>query len=260
MRELHNGGVPMRALGVFFAAAVLFAAAAPLVAQNNNPCPGDKEYQFNIIGVKNPKAGTGLNNGHRIFVLLRNNGVSTNIYMTGDTDPNTTGLQCGTSFDVIDSNGTDGSAKILVPCDPLSETNLDPNVCFDVYATPLGTPGGHTDVDVVCSFDNTCLGCDIDQGACATGGIDFDLDGHNGKPQTENITGVFRASGCIDLVGDPLACEPGDLSFRNEWIFNIAQLQEYYWDYDNAGNKIVNIRFCNTEGIEGACSGGEIVE
>jgi len=22
-------------------------------AQNNNPCPGDKEYQFNIIGMKN---------------------------------------------------------------------------------------------------------------------------------------------------------------------------------------------------------------
>jgi hypothetical protein len=247
----------MRVLRVFFAAALVLALASPLLAQNNNPCPGDKEYQFNIIGVKYAKK-TDLtdNNGHRIFVPL--NG-KTQIYMTGDTDTDTTGLQCGNNFDVLDANGTDGSAWILVPCDPLDADNLDPEVCFEVYATPLGTPGGSTDVNVYCDFDDTCLNCDIDGGDCATGDIDFTLEGHSGKPRTQNITSAFRASGCIDVDGS-LDCNAGDIMFNNEWIFNIEQLLYYYWDYDNHGNKLVNIRFCNSEDSEtGDCGGGSIV-
>ena len=239
-----------------FAVVVLFASAA--LAQNNNPCPGDKAYQFNIIGMekgKNPPMDG--NDGHRIFVKLSG---TSKIFMTGDTDGiAANGLQCGTKFDVLDANGTDtDGATLLVPCDPLTATTLDPNVCFDVYATTLGTPGGSTNVDVVCEFSTTCIDCDIDQGSCLTGGIDFDLAGHNGKPQKENITGVFRASGCIDLdaSGD---CNTGDIQFNNEWIFNIEQLLSYYWDYDNDGNRLVQIRFCNVEDVAGACSGGVIV-
>jgi hypothetical protein len=250
----------MKMFRILLALAVVFAVAAPLlIAQNNNQCPGDKEYQFNIIGMakgKSPKLSD--NNGHRIFVPLTG---KTSIFMTGDTDQNSAnGLQCGNNFDVIDANGTDGSALLLVPCDPLTATNLDPNVCFDVYATPLGTPGGHTNIDVVCSFDATCINCNIDGGNCATGNIDVPIAGHNGKPVTQNITSVFRASGCIDL--DPTinpGCTTGDIAFHNEWIFNIPQLLSYFWDYDNAGNRIVQIRFCDSEGVPGACSGGTIV-
>jgi hypothetical protein len=252
----------MRVLRIFLALAVVFAIALPLMAQNNNPCPGDKEYQFNIIGMENPKTvSLYKNNGHRIFVNL--NGKST-IYMTGDTDPNTTGLQCGNNFSVLDANatGTNNPATLLVPCDPLTATNLDPSVCFDVYATPLGTPGGSTDIDVVCAFDNTCLGCDIDGGSCDTGNIDKHLAGHSGKPVTSNISSLFRASGCIDL--DPNTnpgCTTGDISFNNEWIFNIEQLLYYYWDYDNHGNRIVQIRFCDVEdATTGDCGGGTIVQ
>lgn len=228
------------------------------LAQNNNPCPGDKEYQFNIIGMKNAKNPELTNDsGHRIFVPL--NG-KTQIYMTGDINPGLTGLQCGNNFDILDADGTDGRATILVPCDPLSATNLDPNVCFDVYATPLGTPGGHTDVDVVCDFDATCLECGIDLGNCGTGTIDFTLAGHSGKPVTKDVTKYFRASGCIDLDAD-LACDSGDINFSNEWIFNIPALESYYWDYDNYGNRIVQMRFCDVEGVEGSdCGPNNIVQ
>jgi hypothetical protein len=230
-------------------------AAGSALAQNNNPCPGDKEYQFNIIGTKDKNPDMTGNNGHRIFVKL--NGTS-NIYMTGDTS-SATGLQCGNKFDVLDANGTDSNgATLLVPCDPLTATNLDPSVCFDVYATPLAH-GGYADVDVVCSFDDTCLGCDIDAGSCDTGTIDFSLKRGSGKPVTQNITKYFRASGCIDLGGVVGTCDTGDISFNNEWIFNIAQLEEYYWAYDNHGNRLTQIRFCDVEGVSGACSGGSIV-
>jgi hypothetical protein len=236
-------------LRIFLALAVVLAIAAPLIAQNNNPCPGDKEYQFNIIGTKTKNANLNDNNGHRIFVPLTGR---TSIYMTGDTSTDT-GLQCGNNFDVLDPNGTDGRATLLVPCDELTTGNLDPDVCFDVYATPLGTPGGNTDVDVVCDFDATCIACDIDEGSCGTGTIDFSLAGHSGKPLTKDVTGFFRASGCIDL--DANGCDAGDINFNNEWIFNIAALESYYWDYDNQGNRIVNIRFCDVEDVPGSDCG-----
>lgn len=243
----------MKTPRVFLALAVILALSMPLLAQNNNPCPGDKEYQFNIIGMKNAKNADMTNNdGHRIFVDLKG---KSQIYMTGDTDPFMDGLQCGNKFDVLDANGTDGRATLLVPCDPLTANNLDPDVCFDVYATPLGKPGGHTDVDVVCDFDATCLNCDIDGGDCALGNIDFSLAGHNGKPKTQNITNVFRASGCIDIGGVSGVCDAGDINFNNEWIFNIQQLEYYYWDYDNDGNRIVQIRFCNVEDVPGSDCG-----
>ena len=41
----------MKVFRILFALAVVFALAAPLIAQNANQCPGDKEYQFNIIGM-----------------------------------------------------------------------------------------------------------------------------------------------------------------------------------------------------------------
>lgn len=240
-------------------AVVALVWTAPMAsAQNRNPCPGDKEYQFNIIGTKDKNPPMTNNDGHRIFVKL--NGTS-NIYMTGDTDPTTDGLQCGNNFDVLDANGTDSNgATLLVPCDPLTAENLNPSVCFDVYATPLGTPKGSANVDVVCTFNDTCLGCNIDQGSCDTGNIDFSLARKSGKPVTQNITKFFRASGCIDTNGSG-TCDAGDISFSNEWIFNIAALQDYYWAYDNTGNRITQIRFCDVEGVPGSdCGGGTIVQ
>ena len=235
------------------AALALGFAAGTAFAQNNNPCPGDKEYQFNIIGTKDKNPDMTGDNGHRIFVPL--NG-KTNIYMTGDTDQDSSnGLQCGSTFDVLDANGTDANgATLLVPCDPLSATNLNPSVCFSVYATPLAH-GGNANVDVVCTFNSTCIGCNIDGGSCATGNIDFSLTRGKGKPVTQDITPFFRATGCLDIGGVAGVCDTGDINFSNEWIFNIPALEQYYWAYDNQGNRLTQIRFCNAEGVPGADCG-----
>ncbi|MBK5291870.1 MAG: hypothetical protein JJE04_09375 [Acidobacteriia bacterium] len=216
-------------------------AAGSAFAQNGNPCPGEKEYQLNIIGVAKGKTPemTG-NNGHRIFVNLTGKSV---INMTGDTDSVTAGLQCGDNFLVTDANatGTSNPATLLVPCTNVNATSTDPGVCFDVYATALGT-AGNVNVDVVCTFDGTVAGTDIDAGTCETGNIDFSLS-KNGKPVQVPITDYMRASGCFDANSN-LTCDAGEKTFNNIWIFNLEALVSYYWDYDNAGQRVSQIRFC----------------
>lgn len=231
-----------------------------VMAQNANPCPGDKSYQVNIIGVSHDKTAdmTG-NNGHRIFVPLDSGedvSRKVRIYMTGDTsdDP---GLQCGSSFRVLDANATDDNeATLLVPCEPIEVG--DPGICYDVFATGLGKPYGSANVDVVCEFDETCIDCDIVEGTCDMGNVDFDVYRGKGKPVTEDITGVFRASGCIDAFVDDILCgdDPLDIIFRNVWIFNVEQLLSYYWDYDNNGLKLMQVRFCDSEDCGEVIAGG----
>ena len=222
---------------------VAFAlVAGTALAQNANPCPGEKAYQVNIIGVpkgKNPDMTN--NSGHRIFVPL--NG-STKIFMTGDTSTDT-GLQCGNNFFVADANATDGTGRIVVPCENVNAESTDPGVCFDVWITALGTPGGTANVDVVCTFDDTVIG-DVDEGTCATGNIDFSLSRNSGKPVQRDITNFLRASGCFDADGSG-TCDPGEKTFSNIWIFNLEALLEYYWEYDNQGLRVSQVRFCESD-------------
>ena len=228
---------------VFLSLMAFGLVAGTALGQNNNPCPGEKEYQVNIIGVpknKNPNMTGG--NGHRIFVPLT--GV-TKIYMTGDTDSSTDGLQCGDTFYVADANATDGSGKLVVPCDNVNAGSTDPGVCFDVWATPLGTPGGRAEVDVVCTFDDTVIG-DLVEGSCEDvplGEFDFFLERNGGKPVQKDITNFMRASGCFDTDGSG-TCDQGEKTFNNIWIFNLEALQEYFWEYDNDGLRVAMLRFC----------------
>jgi hypothetical protein len=221
--------------------------AGTALAQNNNPCPGEKAYQVNIIGVpkgKNPDMTN--NNGHRIFVPLTG---STRIFMTGDTST-ADGLQCGDAFRVTDANATDGSGTLVVPCENVNAESTDPGVCFDVFITALGTPGGHADVDVVCTFNDAVADADIDEGTCATGNIDFDLTRGKGQPVRKDITNFLRASGCFDadLSG---TCDAGEKTFNNIWIFNLEALIDYYWQYDNQGLRLSQVRFCESDSCGG---------
>jgi hypothetical protein len=252
----------MKRVTISLLPAICCLFSASVFAQNANPCPGDLSYQVNIIGVPHDKTAdmTG-NNGHRIFVPL-DSGEDVNrhvrIYMTGDTDGDTDGLQCGNNFRVLDANATDDDeATLLVPCEPIEVG--DPGVCYDVFATGLGGPGGGANVDVVCEFDETCIDCNIVEGTCEMGNIDFDVYRGRGKPITEDITNVFRASGCIDAdTEDGLFCgdDPLDIIFRRVWIFNVEELLTYYWDYDNNGLKLMQVRFCDSEDCGSVVSGG----
>lgn len=178
------------------------------ISTTGNGAPSGSHYNLNIIGVKDPKSAnlTG-GDGHRIFVPLAG---STKILLNeGD-------------FQVLDANGTDGSASFQLP-------NPDPTnsgyTQYSVFARALGTPGGSSKT-TTCATDPTTgdLYCSVESMVLVrgTGGSKFT----NVSKQLLYVYADINGDGTIDRV--PLF---GD------------QLQDYYWQYDNTGLKVAQLRF-----------------
>src|SRR5262249_31353800 len=177
-------------------------------------------YNLNIIGVpkgKNPDMTN--TNGHTIFVPLEG---TVKIYYVA-----------GSQFQVLDRNGTDADgATVEVPSDPGGTS-----ICYDVYATALGKPGGTALVQAFCIIESLLGSC-----TDALQLSSFTVTRSKGQPKPENISDIFRATGCVDsnLNG---TCDSGDTRFKNVWIFNVPQLVSYFWDYTNTDLKLMQVRF-----------------
>jgi hypothetical protein len=201
-------------------------------------------YNLNIIGVpKGKTADMTDSQRHTIFVPLNT---------TGSVDMKGVKISYIRSetgkFEVLDGNATDADgALIAVPyefCDDLTAGCTD-LLSYNVYAVALGKPNGAAIVEAHCGYDAPVIG---DDGTCEStllqGG--FDLTRSKGQPKPVDITKVFRATGCLDLGGEAGVCDAGDLAFNNIWIFNIPNLLYYFWDYQNSGLKLMQVRFYPT--------------
>jgi len=209
-----------------------------------NGFPSGQHYNLNIIGVPQDKevpTMTG-SNRHTIFVPL-NSGEDVprqvKIYYVTDPDDN--------SFKVLDGNATyDNEATIQVPYEYCTnfEEGCTELLSFRVFARGLGKPGPATGAIVTadCEYLHELTGGDVECEDTLDMGW-FDVVRPRKKPVTKEITGIFRATGCLDFDGDVGVCDSGDLEFRDLWIFNIPDLEEYFWDYDNNGLKLMQVRF-----------------
>ncbi len=175
-----------------------------------NGTPSGPHYNLNIIGVPRDKTAdmTG-NNGHRIFVKLEGN---SKIYL-GEGD----------SYQVLDANGTDGNgARFQLP-------NPDPDndgmTEYSVYSRALGAPGGGS--------TTTPCATDVETGDeyCSTESMV--LLRRRGRSTFSNVSRELLYV-YADLDGDG----------RTERypLFDEA-LQDYYWNYDNRGLKLAQLRF-----------------
>lgn len=208
----------------------LVLVAAPASAQVGQGLSGP-HYNLTIIGVSKDKtADMTSGNGHVLFVPLDTTGDvlnSTKIYFVP-----------GTEFNVIDANCTDADGcTIEVPSSELGD------ICYNVYAIGLGKPFGEAIVNVECTDPQIVGGC-----TAALLQNTFTVDRTNGgsnKPHRQNISNVFRASGCLDIapITNPPTCE---LTFQNVWVFNLPGLVNYFWGYNNDGLKNMQIRFYPT--------------
>jgi hypothetical protein len=186
----------------------------PLSVQTGNGAPSGGHYNLNIIGVsRNKTASMTGDDGHRIFVPLWGN---PKIMLTEGPD-----------FAVLDANGTDGEASFQLP-------NPDPDgtgtTVYSVFARALGTPGGK-------SLTTTCAIDPVD-GSEVCSVTTLTLERSKGKSTFDNVS-KYLLYIYADIDGDGV--------LDRVPLFD-SSLTGYFWDYDNQGLKVAQLRFyeCST--------------
>jgi hypothetical protein len=208
------------------------AATAPrlsaAVASTGNGAPSGAHYTLNIIGVAHDKSASfSGGNGSRIFVDLgtrKDDGAATTrINLTpGD-------------FGVLDANGTDGVAAFSLP-------NPDPDgdgtTSYSVYVRALGKPGGKATMQSC--YDDAQTGdtwCAVD----IAGGVEpVTVErSKGGVAKFQNVSkDLLYVDVCLAVDATTGACTQSE----EQPLFSDA-LDDYFWQYDNNGLKLAQLRF-----------------
>lgn len=182
-------------------------------ATTGNGGPSGAHYSLNIIGVPKDKTAdmTG-NSGHVIFVKL--DGKSKINLAEGDT------------YQVLDANGTDANGASFQLPNP--DPDNDGTTSYSVFARALGKPGGS-------SMMTTC--------ATVVAG---ELAGET-LCSTKNVVSVrSKGKSTFTNVSEALlyiyADVDGDGDIDRVPLFD-DRMQDYYWEYDNAGLRLLQLRF-----------------
>ena len=178
---------------------------------NGNGAPSGAHYTLNIIGMERGKtADMGGDNGRRIFVALSGN---TKIQLREGP------------FGVLDANGTDGTAAFQLPSpDPDGDGVTE----YSVFARALGKPGGSA-VVTTCATDPISG----DEFCSLLSAVLMRNRGGN------KFTNVSRD--LLFVVADV----DGDGDAERVALFG-DELEDYFWDYDNHGLRVAQLRFYDT--------------
>jgi hypothetical protein len=131
-------------------------------------------------------------------------------------------------FKVVDRDGTDGEA----------EFNIAPGY-YNVFAAALGKPNRGARITSWGEFEDALEGTVL----LWLGSVNLTRD--KGKPQSLNIsellfvdvtlcTAIEDPDGVPDS-GDEYCTE--ETVYTDTWVFDIVELLEYFWDYDNTKNE-----------------------
>jgi hypothetical protein len=201
---------------------IVLAAAMPVAADNG--APSGAHYNLNVIGVpKDKQVDTGGSNGHVMFVDLGRTGEAANTKILLTEGP----------YDVLDANGTDGTAAFQLP-------NPDPDgdgvTAYSVYVRALGKPGGKA-VMQSCYTEDGVDWCAVQ----FLGGVEpITIERTKGKQTFVNVSkDLLYVDYCLDWNDlDPTVC---DVVAQMPLFSN--DLIQYFWDYDNFGLKLAQFRF-----------------
>lgn len=255
------------ALGVIAAAVSISACNEPVsgppledqasLSLTSNGFPqGPHDYQLNIIGVPRDKtAELDDNNGRRIFVQLNGGETVTDgggKWKSGkgwnDLDKvNKILLQPG-DFAVLDANATDNYGALFQLPDPNPDDGTAPT--YRVFARALGTPGGYADLTTCADEDGDGFD-DTDDVWCGSNGVTVGRD--KGKSRAVEVTGNLLKMGITvdpDLDPELSSClGAGDTADVDDpaveydvWLFDPC-FENYFWNYDNHGLKLLQLRF-----------------
>jgi len=178
--------------------------------------PNGHHYNLNIIGVpKDKTADMTDNSGHRIFVKLE--GKSKILLSEGE------------DFQVLDANATKGAGEFQLP-------NPDPDgdgeTAYMVYARALGTPGGTATITTCATVFNEETG--EEEEVCSN--LSYVAVRSKGKPNYDIAKEILFIE--IDLDGDGI---------DESYPLCDDELEGYFWDYDNNGLRLLQLRFYEVE-------------
>ena len=132
-------------------------------------------------------------------------------------------------FDVLDANGTDGTAAFQLP-NP--DVDGDGTTSYSVYVRALGKPGGHADMQS-CYEDSTGTWCAVD---FAGGVSQIEIERTKGKQTFENVSkDLLYIDYCV--TWDNGVCTDVDQ------VPLFSESVSYFWEYDNQGLKLAQFRF-----------------
>jgi hypothetical protein len=193
--------------------------------------PNGGHYSLNLIGTKDKTVPdmTG-SNRHVIFVKL--DGKTNILLCESGVDA---GLGCETldpetGFQVLDGNGTDGTAVFALP-------NPDPDgdgtTVYSVFARALGKPGGSSKTTTCATGPGPdgLLGTADDELLCSV--ISLVLERDPGRSKFDNVS-KYLLYIYVDIDGD------GDL--ERAALFD-DRLLGYFWEYDNDHLRLAQLRF-----------------
>lgn len=184
-----------------------------------NDAPSGAHYNLNIIGVKEKSAPMdGNSSGHVIFMPLWGNA---KISLTEG------------EFDVLDANGTDANgAKFQLP-NP--DPEADGTTTYRVYARALGKPA--TSVKIT-----TCA----EQAQLADGSYEYvalDCGSITLNRSTDGkFVNVTKDLLYVNILADTELSDGSILKAGRYPLFD-DRLEGYYWEYDNSGLKLLQLRF-----------------
>ena len=216
----------VKKLKKIFAGLVLATLVATMVAttlakpaDKGNGAPSGAHFNLNIIGVpkeKNMPQGLG---GNVIFVALgKSEAITTRIH-----------LEMGDEVAVLDKDGTDRSATLQLP-DPYPDDvspgiNTGEEAVYKIYVRALGKPGGSATITsgFIDEFGGEWLSLESVEVTRTKGQSKF-------SDQTLKLTTIY-----VDITDDDV-----DNPLRYNLFGN--ELWDYFWDYDNNGLKLLQIR------------------
>ena len=210
-----------------------------------NGAPSGSHFNLNIIGVpKDKTADMNNNDGHRIFVQL-NGGESASSLSGKDFNlmlrTNKIFLlpaPAGESFQVLDANATDSNgASFQLPADV--------SMHWKVWARALGRPGGSSDTTTCATVAVThpLTGVTTQEVVCSVATLTMT------RTKNAKFSNVSTELLFLSITVDPTAnatlaacLEVTTTTQVTVSLFN-GCLQNYFWNYDNHGLKLLQLRF-----------------
>ena len=224
------------------------------VTMTGNGAPSGAHYNLNIIGVSKDKTATmTIGDGHRIFVQLNGgeDAVSLNGKLANQLNKvNKIMLQpapAGESFQVLDANATDSNGALF-------QLPADVSGTWTVWARALGKPGGKSNTTTCATTAGVdgVFGTADDEIVCSLSTLSMERT--KGKQAFVNVSAELLF---ITITVDPTANTALATCLGVTTITDVTLslfngcLQNYFWNYDNQGLKLLQLRFYPKSAVGG---------